>query len=547
MGGNVFKGRTQSIKRENIEPTVELYFQELARVFPHKKDIFNKKHFKYVGSVGKKAVSGDIDFAIDISSFVDKSFSEKSIQKWGLNYEEVIKQFTAYKKRAKTATDTELMTRALLKGIVTQINTKADNIYCDEKKIGTGGIFGLFPQYNENGDKLDYGIQIDWMLGDLDLLEFSYYSEPYPEGSNVKGLHKTQLMLSMFNFYGYSFAHAKGLTDIKTGEKLATKPKDMIPYLEKAMGLKLSKRTMSNYYRLVKTLDEIPKEDRDSILNIFFKIMSSTRADIPTDIQDDWRRLNKIHNYQTKFLPEDSLLLENLTENSNKAVIIKDNFKFKDLVEGLIRNRSSEGKDMSREQDWLNRNHKMTELIQNNLGSHHLSLYKIYNQFFLVSEDLEYIGSIECKYDLLQKKILRVTNSYKNKTKLNKSLYEYIFGTLFGNKIIKEVHSDKDLDISAFKLYEKLHKNIYTNTELSSKKEFNKDNFEEDGVYIIVKENKNHYSYHFDKIKMRLTESTRLPDGTFLSRNQEVRDYQSYNPFLDELLFGSEPYVEKDK
>jgi len=309
MGGNVFKGKTQSIKLENIQPTVNLYFQELARVFPGKKDMFNNKKMKYIGSVGKKPVSGDIDFAIDASTIVDKNFSDKSIQKWGLNPEEVKEQMKAYKKRARTATDSELMMRAMLKGIVTKINAYAENLYCDEKKITAGNIFGLFPQYNEDGEKLDYGVQIDWMVGDLDLLEFSYFSDKY-EG-NVKGLHRTQLMLAMFQYYGYSFNHTKGLTDKETGEKLATKPADMVPYLEKAMGLKLSKKVMNNYFKLVAKLDEIPKKDKDGILNIYFRILSHTRADIPLDLQNDWRRLNKKNKYETKFLPDDSLLKEN--------------------------------------------------------------------------------------------------------------------------------------------------------------------------------------------------------------------------------------------
>jgi len=318
MGGNVFRGKTQSIKLENIDPTVKRYFQELARIFPNKKDIFNHDKMRYIGSVGKKPVSGDIDFAIDVSSIVDKKVSDKSIQKWGLNPEEVKKQMLAYKKRAKTATDSELMVRAILKGIVTKINAYAENLYCDEKKITSGNIFGLFPQYTEAGEKLDYGVQMDWMIGDMDLLEFSYFSDKY-EG-NVKGLHRTQLMLSMFNYYGYSFNHTKGLSDIETGEKLATKPKDMIPYLENAMGLKLSKNIINNYFKLIKKLDEIPKKDRDGILNIYFKILSHTRTDIPFDIQDDWRRLNKKEHYETKFLPDDSLLKENFKTFINNLI-----------------------------------------------------------------------------------------------------------------------------------------------------------------------------------------------------------------------------------
>ena len=66
-------------------------------------------------------------------------------------------QFEKYKKKARTATTTELMTRAILKGIVDNINSKAENIYCDEKKVTAGNIFCYFPQYDEDYNKLDIG------------------------------------------------------------------------------------------------------------------------------------------------------------------------------------------------------------------------------------------------------------------------------------------------------------------------------------------------------------------------------------------------------
>jgi uncharacterized protein YfcZ (UPF0381/DUF406 family) len=319
MGGNIFKGKTSPIKKEYILPTVKEYFTELGRVFPQKKSFFNNKYYKFVGSVLKKDVSGDIDFAIDVSTIVDKNFTAKSLAKWGLNKDEVEEQMLKYKKRARTATDSELMIRATMKGIVTKINAYAENIYCDEKKIGSGSIFGFFPQYNEAGEKLDTGVQMDWLIGNLELLEFSYYSTSY-EG-NVKGLHRTQLLLSMFNYYGYTFNHTKGLSDKETGEKLAIKPKEIMPYLEKKVGFKLSKNTTNDFFRLSETLDKLPKKDRDGILNVFFKILSHTRADIPYNLQEDWKRLNKKYNYETKFLPDNSRLLENKFKNYLEALI----------------------------------------------------------------------------------------------------------------------------------------------------------------------------------------------------------------------------------
>ena len=310
MGGNIFKGKTQPIKKEHILITVEKYFADLGRVFPHKKDMYNTQKMKFIGSVMKKDLSGDIDFAIDISSIADKKFSDKSLAKWGLNGEEVKAQMLKYKKRAKTATDAELMTRAVMKGIVDKINALSDNIYCDEKKIGSGGIFGFFPQYNEAGEALDYGVQMDWMIGNLEWLEFSYYSETY-EG-NVKGLHRTQLMLSMFNHYGLSFNHTKGVSNLETKEVLATNPKEAVEILEEFTKTKLSKNTIKNYHKLMAVINKLPKKDAKGIIGIYLKILDRTRCDIPTDLQDTWTKRKSELGLTGKFLPEGSMLQESV-------------------------------------------------------------------------------------------------------------------------------------------------------------------------------------------------------------------------------------------
>ena len=62
-GGNIFAG-TDDIPREFIEPTLNKYYEELARLFPQHAGVFDS--FEPVGSVGKKDVSGDIDLALDL-------------------------------------------------------------------------------------------------------------------------------------------------------------------------------------------------------------------------------------------------------------------------------------------------------------------------------------------------------------------------------------------------------------------------------------------------------------------------------------------------
>jgi hypothetical protein len=52
----------------------------------------------------------------------------------------------------------------------------------------------------------------------------------------------------------------------------------------------------------------LPKKDFDSIINIYLKILDSTRADIPYDLQDEWRARKDNLGLTGKFLPDDSKL-----------------------------------------------------------------------------------------------------------------------------------------------------------------------------------------------------------------------------------------------
>ena len=306
MGGNIFKGKTQGIKKEYIEITVKNYFEELKKVFPKKSKIFNKKHFKYLGSVGKKPVSGDIDFGIDILDIIDKDFSDKGIKEWNLNPADVKKEFEKLKKRARTSTDSELMTKALLKGITVYANKHTENIHYDEKKVGISGMFSLYPQYDEKGNELDFGVQIDWMIADIKLLQFSYFSTSYK--GNVKGLHRTQLILSMFQNLGLSFSHMKGLSDKETKEIITTDPTEMLKILSDRYKVKITRKCSEDYFCLINIV--IRLKDKDNILGTYLKILDYTRADIPDNLQTVWKERKKELGLTGKFLPPESKLYE---------------------------------------------------------------------------------------------------------------------------------------------------------------------------------------------------------------------------------------------
>lgn len=307
MGGNVFS-YTNSIKIDDIEPTVERYFADLQLIFPEKKHILNKEYFKYVGSVGKKSISGDIDFAIDFSTIIDNDFSYDGIKQWGINPKDVKNQFDIFKKRARTATDDEIILRSLLHCIVGKINEFDNEINAHPKKVTSGNIFTEYPQYDQNGTKLDYSVQLDWMIGNIEWLEFSYYSSNY--SSNIKGLHRTQLILAMFQNLDLYFNHTIGVKDKKTGMIVANDPKSAIKILEDRYQIRLSKYMMQDYYKLIKVINDFNQKDYDNIIDIYLKILDHTRVDIPLNLQEIWLDRQERLGLTGKFLPNNSMLWE---------------------------------------------------------------------------------------------------------------------------------------------------------------------------------------------------------------------------------------------
>lgn len=308
-GGNVFKGKTASIKLEHITPTLEAYFTELKHIFPKKASIFNLNHFKPLGSVGSKPFSGDIDLGVDSKSLLDHTMSDKSMSDWGIDPKAVHIEFAKLEKRAKSASPEMLLMKAFLKELTLYINAHAPKLYCDPVKVTNGNIFGLYPQINEKGEDVGIGVQVDWMIGDLEWLSFSYHSAAYPVDSNVKGLHRTQLMLSAFQVANYSFNHVTGVKDKETGAIIAHNPEDALTALSKKLGVKITRADAEDYYKLHKLLKEkLKPKDYNSMIDIYLKILDSTRADIPDDLQSEWKKRKTKLGLTGKFLPDNSSL-----------------------------------------------------------------------------------------------------------------------------------------------------------------------------------------------------------------------------------------------
>jgi hypothetical protein len=300
-GGNVF-GATSSIKKENIQPTLEKFTIELKQIYP-------KVDFKFstLGSVGKKDESGDIDLGMSVDQFMTKD-GEPLLDSWDIDKVEFDALYEKIRKRTRSATETQSKLRAMLELVGIGIEKKSQFINTDIKAAGSGSIFCTFPQYNENGEAIDdKSVQIDINVGNLDWLNFSYYSNTYKD--NVKGLHRTQLMLAMFKALDMMFKHNTGVTLRATGETLATNSQEAINVLNKGFNLSLSQDILHDYFELMNALKKnLSKEKLNQILDIYLKILDSTRADIPFDIQDYWIANQERLGLKGKFLPDNSNL-----------------------------------------------------------------------------------------------------------------------------------------------------------------------------------------------------------------------------------------------
>jgi hypothetical protein len=299
MGGNVFDS-TAPIKKEHIKPTLLEFFRQFKQIFPKAEPFF--REMKTLGSVGKKDYSGDIDLALAGSSFDD-------VDDWGLDREHIMKLFEGFKKRARTSTDDLLMKRAVIVSIAQKILEADTEILADIKGSGAGALFLLFPQYDENKKAVGQNVQIDINVGDVDWLEFAYHSATYT--GNVKGLHRTQLLVSLFSHKGYTFSHNYGVKDKETQEIVANTPDQAIFLLNKEYGLNLDRDTIGDYFKLIEALEAgLSTEDLHAVYDTYLKILDSTRADIPGELQSYWIENQERLGLKGKFLPDDSNLTQ---------------------------------------------------------------------------------------------------------------------------------------------------------------------------------------------------------------------------------------------
>jgi hypothetical protein len=166
-----------------------------------------------------------------------------------------------------------------MRALLTLISAKlAENNIDVGERVTAGNIFTCFEQHDENGPTGDY-VQIDWMVGDIEWLSWSYYSHG-EEG--LKGLHRTQFLVALFSEIGYTFSHFSGVKAKDTSEWTITSPEDALQLLSEHYGDIRHSQTQtfaqlhswllnSNadaYFGVVKRYKEILRTQKQNIPNI---------------------------------------------------------------------------------------------------------------------------------------------------------------------------------------------------------------------------------------------------------------------------------------
>jgi hypothetical protein len=299
-GGNVFEN-TSPIKKEHITPTLNKFKERLQQIFPN-----IKFDFSILGSAGKKDISNDIDLALSDNTIFNIN-GEVKYEDWNISEEEFNNAYEIIRKRARSASEKQSKLNTMVKLISKKL--VENSVMSDPKNSNAGTLFCAFAQYNDI-KSLNQNVQIDINIGNLEWLKFSYHSESY-EG-NVKGLHRTQLIVSLFVNKKRIFRHGSGVFNSAIGKYEATVPKEVINLLNEIYDFnnhELTEDILNNFYKLHEFLiKNLSKEELYSIYDIYLKILDSTRTDIPSMLQDYWIKNQDRLNLSGKFLPEDSNL-----------------------------------------------------------------------------------------------------------------------------------------------------------------------------------------------------------------------------------------------
>jgi len=301
-GGKVFQGteyHTANVDQGNIEMTVQKFSEAKGDLLQNKTQSFAalSDSKNWLGPTGKKKVpnekrgvieAGDIDLAYLGHNFIKNGIVD--LEGWGIGEEEYKQVYEAVKSKARTATEEQMKTTALLRILVSRIEEANTDLHVTGKSTGGGVLHFSFPQYNAKGDKLPQRAQIDLDTGDLDWLTFRNNADiSYEEEKEgIKRLHRGQLMLAMFSTAGYTFKSGIGLVDKVTKQPLGKTPAEAVEAFNTHYkpNQPLTLQILSNYEDLVKYVEANMKgEDYVTTMNTYLRQLEIPNEYIPAHMQ----------------------------------------------------------------------------------------------------------------------------------------------------------------------------------------------------------------------------------------------------------------------
>lgn len=286
MGGNAFNN-IEIIKKENINPTINKFFEELNRIYPN-----INFEYKLLGSTGKKDYSGDIDVGIDINLFLNEDDTPK-LKEWDIKSEEFYEKFDDFYKVSKTSTRKQTIIKTILFFISSRINKESSEIESNSKSISLWTLFNKFNQYDIN-NKLEKYVQIDLMVGNLKWLEYSLYTDVYSDNT-VKGYHRNLLLAALFSNKEFSLNPSFGLKKKSDNSFISDDPNEIINILNDIYNISLDYNISLNYFDLLSKLKEnLNENDYNDIIQIYFKkINMRSSSVVPSNFISKWKENNE--------------------------------------------------------------------------------------------------------------------------------------------------------------------------------------------------------------------------------------------------------------
>ena len=121
------------------------------------------------------------------------------------------------------------------------------------------------------------------MIGNLPWLKFAYHSG---ESGQLKGIHRTQLLVAMLSNKGYTFLHLKGIKDKITQQFVATTPTEAAKLFSSAFG----ECVEEDLYSFISTHHFLKSHSTEKeyaeIIKSYLKILRISKAQIPFVLQN---------------------------------------------------------------------------------------------------------------------------------------------------------------------------------------------------------------------------------------------------------------------